>query len=197
MKIIYLQMKLTRIIVSTIIYTIFYSFMHVLSCTALRQLLYISTCKGINRRPYIFRRTIIHTVIIIHNVMSCNNIIAYGCTCISAISIVLCCLGAEPSTGEFGDGGPGEEGSVSCDGGDRMSCDGGDSVSCEGSGAVRDGASLVREIDEASASGATAGVGPGAVKHHPVTFNPHGGSVLSLKVSLAYMYMYMCIVRDN
>ena len=116
---------------------------------------------------------------------------------------MLCCLGAEPSTGEFGDGGPGEEGSVSCDGGDRVNCDGGDGVSCdggdrmscEGGGAVRDGASLVREIDEASASGATAGVGPGAVKHRPVTFNPHGGSVLSLKVSLAYMYM--CLVRDN
>ena len=89
---------------------------------------------------------------------------------------MLCCLGAEPSTGEFGDGGPGEVASVNCDGGDDMSCEGG--------GAERAGASLVREIDEASASGATAGVGPGAMKHHPVTFNPHGGSVLSLKVSV-------------
>ena len=98
-------------------------------------------------------------------------------------------VGAEPSTGEFGDGGPGEVASVSCDGdgvscdgGDGVNCDDGDRVSCEGGGAERDGASLVREIDEASASGAT-GVG-GAVKPHPVTFNPHGGSVLSLKVSV-------------
>ena len=112
------------------------------------------------------------------------------------------CLGAEPSTGEFGDGGPGEVASVSCDDGDRMSCEDGDSVSCEGGGAERDGASLVREIDEASASGATAGVGPGAVKRHPVTFNPHGGSVLSLKVSVHVQCTCTCtcstcIVQDN
>ena len=84
-----------------------------------------------------------------------------------------CFVGAEPSTGEFGDGA--EEGSVSCDGGDRMSCDGG--------GTERDGG-LLMESPEASTSGAVStGVG-GTVKHQPVTFNPHGGSVLSLKVSL-------------
>jgi hypothetical protein len=62
-------------------------------------------------------------------------------------------------------------------------------VSGEGGGAEKGGASLVREIHEASSSsGASSassagGVG-GVVKHQPVTFNPHGGSVLSLKVSV-------------
>ena len=82
-------------------------------------------------------------------------------------------VGAEPSTGEFGDGA--KEGSASCDGGDRVSCGGG--------GAERDGASLM-ESPEASTSGAVSTGVNGTVKHQPVTFNPHGGSVLSLKVNL-------------
>ena len=109
-------------------------------------------------------------------------------------------VGAEPSTGEFGGGGG--ESSLSCEGGDRVSCEGGDrvsgdggdrmscegvdgvsgdSVSCEGGGAQRDGASLVDSDEAAGTSGATGR--DTVVKHQPVTFTPHGASVLSLKVS--------------
>ena len=63
-----------------------------------------------------------------------------------------------------------------------MSCDGGDGVSCEGGGAKRDGGSLM-DSHEASTSGAVSTGVSGKVKRQPVTFNPHGGSVLSLKVS--------------
>ena len=76
---------------------------------------------------------------------------------------------------------------MSCDGGDNVTCDGGDGMSCEGGGAKRDGASLIREASSNGANSSNGaiitGVG-GAVKHQPVTFNPHGGSVLSLKVSV-------------
>ena len=109
-------------------------------------------------------------------------------------------VGAEPSTGEFGGGGG--ESSLSCEGGDRVSCEGGDRVSgdggdrmscegvdrvsgdggmsCEGGGAMRDGASLVDSDEAAGTSGATGR--DTVVKHQPVTFTPHGASVLSLKV---------------
>ena len=78
-------------------------------------------------------------------------------------TVVLNNNGAEPSTGEFGDGG--EEGGC-----------------VDGEGVKGDCASLM-ESHEAYSSGS---VSSGGVRHDSLSFDPHIGSVLSLKVRMMY-----------
>ena len=77
----------------------------------------------------------------------------------------------EPSTGEIGGIGA-ESGDCSSDRGER------------------DGAPLLMENHEGSTMGASGSRGDtasGPLRHQPVTFDPHSGSVLSLKVSTLHV----------
>lgn len=79
----------------------------------------------------------------------------------------------EPSTGEIG----------------GIDAQGGGVLSCGGDRGERDSASSM-ETHEVSAKGASCPVGGtnGRPRHQPVTFDPHSGSVLSLKVSTCTLH---------
>ena len=89
----------------------------------------------------------------------------------------------EPSTGEIG----------------GIDAQGGGVLSCGGDRGGRDSASSM-ETHEVSAKGVSCSVGGtnGRPRHQPVTFDPHSGSVLSLKVSTCTLHTrlgYMHIVH--